>query len=85
MSLSSRWLKHLPDAATKAEYQNRLHHMHDVWNVLKDILQEDLDALERDGMKKDHYYMPAWSEYQADRNGSKRTLRKIIELLPKVK
>jgi len=85
MSLSSRWLKHLPDASAKKQYQERLTLMQDVWVVLKDILQEDLDALEKDGMKKDHYYMPAWSEYQADRNGSKRTLRKIIDLLPKVK
>ena len=79
---SSRWTKHLKDKATKAEYEERLSRMSDVWDVLKNILQEDLNALDKDSMNKDHYFMPAWSEYQADRNGSKRTLKKIIELLP---
>jgi len=83
MSLSSRWTKHIKDTSDKADYAKRLELMQDVWRVLKDILQEDLDALERDSMKKDHYFMPAWSEYQADRNGSKRAIKKIIDILPK--
>jgi len=83
VSLSSRWLKHLPDASAKADYGKRLELMQDVWRVLRDILQEDLDAIEKDSVKKDHYFMPAWSEYQADRNGSKRAIKKIIDILPK--
>lgn len=80
---SSRWTKHLDGKDAKVEYEERLLRMGDVWDVLKNILQEDLNALEKDSMNKEHYFMPAWSEYQADRNGSKRALKKIIELLPK--
>jgi len=79
---SSRWTKHIKDKTAKVEYEERLQHMSDVWDVLKNILQEDLNALDNDSMNKKHYFMPAWSEYQADRVGSKRTLKKIIELLP---
>lgn len=80
--LSVRWTKHLSNKADKEAYTERLLRMEDVWSVLKDILQEDLNALEKDSMNKDHYFMPAWAEYQADRNGSKRAIRKILELLP---
>ena len=53
----------------------------EVLDILRDILQEDVDALEKEIESKDTYFMPAWSEYQADRIGSKRVLRKVINLI----
>jgi hypothetical protein len=81
--ISVRWTKHLKSQEQKQKFEERLALAKDIWNVLRNIIQEDLDAIERDGLNKEHYFMPAWSEYQADRNGSKRALSKLLAIIPK--
>jgi hypothetical protein len=79
---SHRWTKHLKEKDQKDDFLKRLSYAKEFMDVLKNILQEDLDALEKEMESKDNYFMPAWSEYQADKIGSRRTLKKIINLIP---
>jgi hypothetical protein len=55
----------------------------EVFETLRDILEEELAASLKDAARKDHYVLSAWSEYQADKLGEQRTYRKVIDLLPK--
>lgn len=48
--------------------------------TLKSILDDDLRQLELKEISSD-YSSPVWSHQQADRNGDKRRLKQIIELL----
>lgn len=80
--LSSRWTKHLKDKESKQKFEERLLLAQDIWDVLKNIIEEDLNAVDKDIMNKDNYFMPAWSEFQADRIGSKRALQKVLNLIP---
>ena len=79
---SMRWTKHLKEAKAKAELEARLSSCNDVLSVLKNILEEDLKALDKNMMSKDHYNTECWAYFQADQMGSKRTLTRIMELLP---
>jgi hypothetical protein len=47
---------------------------------LRIILEDELRALEAKEIAND-YTSPVWSHQQADRNGDKRRLKSIIELL----
>ena len=78
---SLRWTKHLKDDKAKAELVARLSNCQDVLSVLKNLLEEDLRAIDKSMMSKDHYNMDSWAYFQADLMGSKRTLTKVLELL----
>jgi len=57
----------------------------ELFQTLREILEEDLAASLKDAAKKDHYSLSAWPEFQADKLGEQRTYRKVIDLLPKDK
>lgn len=52
-----------------------------VFDKLRGLHQKELENNLRSGRKKEHYFLPAWSEYQADRLGTQRTLQEVIDLL----
>jgi hypothetical protein len=52
------------------------------FSVLKNILEEDIRTVDKAMMSKDNYQMGAWEFFQADQIGSKRTLIKLLELIP---
>ena len=79
--MNSRLTKHLKSQKQKEEFEKRILSCKDVLEVIGNLLEEDLSTIDKDSLNKEHYFMPAWSEYQADRNGSKRQLKKIINLL----
>lgn len=79
--MNSRLTKHLKTKEQKEEFEKRILGCKDVLEVISNLLEEDLRKIDKDSLNKEHYFMPAWSEYQADRNGSKRQLKKILTLL----
>lgn len=81
--MKSRWYKGCKTEEDRAQRDKEIAAARPALNVLRNILEEDLRTVDRDSLKKDHYYLPSWSEYQADRIGAKRELKRIIEdLLP---
>jgi len=57
----------------------------EVFQTLREILEDELRASQKDSYSKSHYLLPCWKEYQADKKGEQRTLQKVIDLLPKDK
>ena len=78
---SVRWTKHLKDGQKK-EFETRLVNSADIFSVLKNILDEDIRAIDKSMMSKDSYDLDAWPFFQADQLGSKRTLIKLLDLIP---
>ena len=78
---SIRWTKHIKDPDVKAQFVERLYGYTDVLDVLKNILKEDLEESLRSGRSTENYAIPNWSEFQADKIGTQRTLVKLIDLL----
>ena len=78
--MNVRWTKNLKKG-DKEKFEEYLKHCRSAFEKLSEILEEDLQASIKDGQNKDHYFMPAWSEYQADRIGTQRTLQNIIDLI----
>ena len=48
---------------------------------LKKILEDELDGSIKEASSKEHFFMPAWSEYQASLLGEQRAYRKLINLI----
>lgn len=53
----------------------------DILNIIKDVIQSDLDLLEANQVSTKRYDSGTWAYRQADFNGSKRTLAELLTLL----
>jgi hypothetical protein len=80
-SMSMRWTKHLKDDQKK-EFETRLVHAVEIFSVLKNIIEEDVRVIDKNMMSKESYDLDAWPFFQADQLGSKRTLLKLLDLIP---
>lgn len=77
-----RWFKHLPKDQ-REQFKRNVLASKDVLDVLDGILETmDKDAQKQKWHQKS-YLNPAWAEYQADMNGTRRTIAEIRALLPK--
>jgi len=77
------WTDHLKTKKEKDEFKKRVAYSSDVLDRLRAILEKDLAASIKEAAKEENYSLPSWSCYQADKLGEQRTLRKVIDILPK--
>lgn len=80
--MNKKWLSHLKYEEDREAFRTRLKHSHDIFDVLKEILKDKYEHATRDRRSLKSYMTQNWSEFQADRNATERTLLEIIELLP---
>lgn len=78
--MNNRWFKGMSED-DKKEFKADLYAAYTVLNRLAEILEDDLDKSHEEATKKDNYFMPAWGEYQADKLGEQRCIRKILNLI----
>lgn len=76
-----KWLKGAKTPEAKTERKKMIIANRDILDLLKDILTDDLNNLEDNELKADVYNVSNWAYQQADSNGAKRTLRKVIDLI----
>jgi len=81
--MNIKWFKHLREGETKEKRESVVKASTETLDILKGILEEELKATRKDKLSKAHYLLPAYSEFQADRNATERTLQQVIDLLPK--
>jgi len=82
MKISNRWFKGLT-TEDKEKLHQRLVANRDLFDILSRILNEKVEAIHKERLTKDNYFMPAWAEYQAQLNGSERAIKEIETLFPK--
>lgn len=83
MGLPSRWVSHLSnqDQDSKANFESAVRNSTTALYRLKDILLEDLDAIERVENSEKQFEDPNWSHKQAFWNGQRSRLHSILSLL----
>jgi len=75
------WTNHCKDAEEKREFKEILAHSDRVLSVLKDILKDKYDGAARDRRSIKSLLTQNYSEWQADRNATERTILEILDLL----
>lgn len=78
---SIRWFKHCKTQEEKERFEKRLTLVKDVFNVLEDLLKEDLEVSNRKIKDEENFTLPAWSEYQAYHLGMQKQAEKILNLI----
>ena len=81
--MNIKWLKNLRETESKEKRTALVNGSREILDILKGILEAELDSSRKKKTNKAHYLMPAWSEFQADSNATERTLQQVIDLLPK--
>jgi hypothetical protein len=76
------WLKGAKTPEAKKERKAIIQAANPAMQVLKEILEDELNNLEDNELKSEMYNTSNWAYLQADINGAKRTYRKVIDLLP---
>ena len=79
-NLSIQWTQHLKNDADKATLEATIRHSTGALGRLKQILEDQLAELEKDGSKSD-YEKASWAYLQAHRNGEKAKVRELLSLL----
>ena len=80
--MNQTWLTGVPEDQQE-RFKKEFNNSRPVLDRLIQILEDKYKAADADANKREHYLKPAWSEYQADRIGTKRVLREIQNLLEK--
>lgn len=80
--MKTAWLKGAKTLDAKKERKALIQAGKPALKLLKQILESELQTLEDNELKNDVYNASNWAYLQADINGSKRTYRKVIDLLP---
>jgi len=78
--MKQTWLTGL-SKEQKEKFEKEFKNSRPVLERLIAICNDKYKAADHSAIMKDKYEMPSWSEYQADTNGTKRTLLMIIKLL----
>lgn len=79
--MKKSWIAHCRTQEEKEDFKNRLLHNRDIFDILKNILMDKYELAVKDRRSVKSYLTQNWSEFQADRNATERTLLEIIELI----
>lgn len=79
--MKTKWTGHLKSVEEKERFRQQVMSSKGVLDRLADIMRDDIEATLAEMSRSDSYTSPAWSEYQADRLGTLKTLRKYVDLL----
>lgn len=75
------WFRGVREDADRKEREQMVRSAKPTLEVLKQLLEARLRAVDDTQMSKADYENPSWAFKQADANGAKRTLQELIQLL----
>ena len=78
---STRWIKHLTTEEDKARFTKRLVLVKDVFEVLGNIIKEDLETSQRKCRDESNFNLPEWGHFQAYQLGQQKALDRILSLI----
>jgi hypothetical protein len=79
--MNMQFLKYAEDKKEKEEIIFLLSSSTKVFTILHKLLEEQIESTEKQTLSWKRYFMPRWSEYQADQVGYKRALRYVQTLI----
>ncbi len=68
------------DQSQKKEFEDTLKY-NEAFNRVREMLEEDLEACKRERRSLKSLLTQNYSEFQADRNATERTLIKVLDLI----
>jgi hypothetical protein len=80
--MKSFWTKDCETTAQKIERKEHIARANRLFHVLETHLEEELFRVQKKRRNLKSVLTQNYSEYQADRNATERTLLEIIDLLP---
>ena len=83
--MKNRWLNRFKSKEDKDKFKDSLRSASYVLEVLKEILEEDIESSTKVMRKEVNYETPNWELRMADKLSEQRTLQGVIDLLPKEK
>jgi len=75
------WFKYAQDAQEREELKALLVSNKKLLGVLYRLIDEQIEVSEKNFISWKRYFMPRWSEYQADQIGFKRALKLVQTLI----
>lgn len=81
--VSSVWSSHLRDEASKKRFEESLKYVlaSEVVRRLQEILDREMESLDRSDFNPDEYSNPSWAFAQAHNNGRRAQLKWMKDLL----
>ncbi len=83
MALNNKWISHIDDERQRELFKQHLLENTELFKRLKELLEGKLKDAEASRRSLKSYVINSYSEYQADRNATERTLLEVIDLIPK--
>lgn len=81
MKLSIKWVKHCKTNEERKEVMAKVLASVQGFALLKKLIIEEIEIVERNRKKKDLYKESNWALFQADSIGEERALRSVLKLL----
>lgn len=78
---NSKWTKHIQNEQEREQFQKTVLASRTSLDRLKELIKDELNALENQEDNLTDYDSPAWSHKQAHRNGERGFAKKVLELL----
>lgn len=66
----------------KAETDKVVLTKHEIYDIIRSYLQEQIDLSVRNMVNEDKFNLPAWSEYQATQIGLIKSYTKLLDFVP---
>lgn len=76
-----RWTSHLKKQEEKEEFLKHIKSNRSILERLSELLEQDLNQLEKDREDENNFTLPDWKTHQAFKLGERNRLRKILSLI----
>jgi hypothetical protein len=76
-----KWVNHLRDPDEREKFKQALRSSAFVFRILKDIIEQEKRSINASELNPNDFESPAWAQKQAFRNGERRGLQIVEELL----
>lgn len=77
--MDSTWIRHARDPEQRSKVKEGIKASKYTLDLLTNILQRELNEVQ--STSKEDYNIPNWSNYQADRNGYERAIKRFLDLI----
>lgn len=77
----SKWTQHLETEEEKEKFRNEIYSSERVLKRLSQMIEEDLNSLDRSERDQRIYDLPNWDYRQAHKNGNRQTYQLIKDII----
>lgn len=80
--MNTKWYVGCKNPDEKDERKHLYQSCHQILKVLRAVIEKDMEEVQTHAESQSNYELAAWPYLQADRLGTIRALKNVLELLP---